>query len=165
MLRPPFFYFIINSLKTMIEMKKFIFRALPADDGTGAAAACDKRGVMEVVVESCRKLLTQEVGADLYWTGTKTDLIELLHGVWEAGVVFDEHGRPVTLVVLTDAICRVLHVAMPASPAVFMQNVNRRKGIRVVSVWARYAFLIDECCIKNPMMLEVRVRRTKRQHG
>ena len=90
------------------------------------------------VIEDMKELLQHREDEGLQWHGTKTDLVEMVHILYESEEVRDEYGVPVAFKALLCRICMILQVKMPRNPCSYLGQARECKGIRRAPLLIRY---------------------------
>jgi hypothetical protein len=94
----------------------------------------------ERLMHDFTRLLELLPSDNVRWTGSQTDLMELVYTAYLRGVVCDAEGYPASLKTLTCEICRCLHVAVPYNPSSMGRYAVSRKGIRRNTLLQRYTW-------------------------
>lgn len=97
------------------------------------------------VIDDMKNLLTHSVDEGLKWRGTKTDLVEMVHILYESEELIDEDGLPVTFKQLLIRCCSVVHERVPRNPATYLTQARQCKGIKRAPLLMRYKgeFVMD----------------------
>lgn len=74
------------------------------------------------------------------WMGTKTDLLEMTHLIYETGEIKDEMGRPATFLWLVRRVCNNLHVSVPCNPNTLVSKAMQRKNVQQAPLLERYGW-------------------------
>ena len=122
------------------------------------AKDCQKQQEQKVIdqmVSYFQQLLAMQQDGNLVWNGTKRDLMEATHIVWNTGRIADSSGRPMAFISMLRQLCRVLQTDIPHSPSAFVSSLSRRKNIRSCSVLDRYTRQMANGLHENPFQLEV----------
>ncbi|MBR4269847.1 MAG: hypothetical protein IKQ47_08740 [Prevotella sp.] len=90
------------------------------------------------VIEDMKELLTHSADEGLTWRGTKTDLVEMVHILYESEELTDDDGLPVTFKQLLLRCCSVVHERVPRNPATYLTQARQCKGIRRAPLLVRY---------------------------
>ena len=77
--------------------------------------------------EAFAQLLMASPDEGLRWTGTKTDLTEIIYTVYVDAIVRDEEGFPATLRAISERIADNLHVRMPRNLSSKMAKARARR--------------------------------------
>ena len=93
------------------------------------------------VIEEMKQLMECSEDDGLRWRGTKTDLVEMVHILWESELLRDDDGLPVTFRELLLRCCRVLHTAVPRDPASYLAQARQCKGMRRMPLLLRYKYI------------------------
>ena len=112
-----------------------------------------------MIIDDFATLLRQSPEDGWHWEGTKCDLIELAHAVWETGKILDERCQPIGFHELVRRIFTVLNIVPPKHPSGVLEKVRQRKNIRVSPIHERYMLLYTVQHIPDPLKLD-----TKRRH-
>jgi len=96
-------------------------------------------------------LLQLQPGDNVRWTGSQTDLMELVYTAYLRGVVRDAEGYPASLKMLTREICRCLHVAVPDNPSSVGRYAVSRKGVRRNTLLQRYTWCYKRTRLPHPL--------------
>lgn len=99
--------------------------------------------------------LRPEDGAQ--WTGTLTDLMEVVHIAYEQGTVRGDDGRAGTFRGLARHICTVLNMTPPDNPRTYATRAAQRKGVREEPFIDRYTWLLFQRGVEHPLMASVRL--------
>lgn len=100
-----------------------------------------QREAQEEMAQEMRLLIEEHSEEEgLQWTGSMTDLMEILYYVFETGIVCDAYGQPYTFAELVRRSCRMLHVVPSANPYVIAYRGCRRKGMKQQNFLERYCF-------------------------
>lgn len=110
----------------------------------------------EKIVDDFAELMRCSPEHRLYWMGTKRDLVELSHIVWESGRLLDERGMPLGFNDIVRRVFRILHATPPSRPSGVLDKIRRRKNIRVRPLIDRYMHLKFREAIPDPMKLDIR---------
>lgn len=117
----------------------------------------------ERMAQQIAELLAHSPKENLYWTETKTDLMDLLYETYITERLVDGNGRPFTFRGIALRACAVLHVPMPSNPYSIVYNARRiRKGVKQTSMFSRYCWHLYNRRISNP--LYGMVKRIGQQH-
>ncbi|WP_298450622.1 hypothetical protein [uncultured Prevotella sp.] len=114
--------------------------------------------------DSARRIMAQQLGQllarnpaeNLYWTESKTDLMELVYEVYVAENPVDRLGRPYSFSEMARRACAVLHVPMPKNPYAMVYNARERKGLKQKSFFSRYCWLMYCRHSRNPLYAMIR---------
>lgn len=101
-----------------------------------------KREARQHLAEEMARLLASRED-NLYWTGTKTDLMEAVHEVFIADLITDDYGCPETFTRLCDLFCTLFHVVKPRYPRTLVAHATARKGLRLHPFIDRYAYRLQ----------------------
>ncbi|WP_051617477.1 hypothetical protein [Prevotella sp. HUN102] len=123
---------------------------------------CRER-MLETVVADFRNLIKRSPEEGLVWKGTKCDLVELCHSVWETQALRNERGVPLGFGAIVNSIFHVLNVVPPKAPAVVYSHLADRKNVRVCSITERYLYLMQHEAVKDPMKLDIKRKRMSRR--
>lgn len=72
------------------------------------------------------------------WTGTVTDLVEVVHIAYMQGTVCCDDGAACTFRQLVNTACAILHVKPPCNPRGCAYQAEQRKGVRCRTFLERY---------------------------
>lgn len=97
------------------------------------------------------KLLTHTPDDNLRWKGTNTDLIEMIHVVYEAELVRDSNGCLASFTSLVRRVFSLMHIKVPANPHAYLNKAHCRKGIRQLPFAQRYAQMLLNNANLQPM--------------
>lgn len=111
----------------------------------------ERRQAHRLMAGQFTEILERSRGGNIYWTGTKTDLVELIYEVFTAGSLTDSQGRPCSFVAMVAKACSILHVTPPANPYSLIQKARLRKGIRQQSFFSRYCYMLLRKRKHNPL--------------
>lgn len=112
----------------------------------------ERREAHRLMVEQFYEILVKSKEArNIYWTGTKTDLVELTHEMFTSGTMKDDMGRPCAFKEVMDTACHILHVKAPQNPYSMVSRARSRKGIRQQSFFSRYCWMLHRNHRKNPL--------------
>lgn len=95
------------------------------------------------VIEEMKQLMEHNEEDGLRWKGTKTDLVEMVHILWESEQLRDDDGLPVTFRELMIRCFKVVHMKMPRNPASYLAQARQCKGMKRMPLLLRYKY-IDE---------------------
>lgn len=111
-------------------------------------------GTAKEHMEHALKELLREAqrGKTVRWTGTQSDLIELLHTVYLDGVFIDERGCPETFASLVRRVCTTLHVKIPANPRATAFSARSRKGFHQRPLLERYCAMLYHNHVSEPLL-------------
>ena len=90
------------------------------------------------VIDDMKKLLQRSECDGLRWHGTKTDLVEMVHILYESEELTDEDGVPMTFKRLLELSCMVVHERVPRNPATYLTQARRCKGMKRAPLLIRY---------------------------
>lgn len=113
------------------------------DAGVVLAMHEKERAVVEEATGMVRDVMARTADDGLRWTGTKTDLLELLDVVALKGGIVLEDGRMASFAYLVRMVFPVLHVATISNPRARLMRAKQRKGVRVASVTDRLRLVIE----------------------
>lgn len=97
------------------------------------------------------ELLERSPRENLYWTESKTDLMDLVHEVFIIEHPVSGNGHPYNFKTMARLACAVLHVPEPANFYSIVYNARKRKGIKQKSFFSRYCWLLYCKKVKNPL--------------
>lgn len=106
--------------------------------------------------ETFVKLLGTNENDNLYWTGSKTDLVEMAYVAYVGGHVRDRSGAPLSLVALVRRICAVLHVCEPCNIYQTASRARLRKGVKCHTYTERYCWLKYMNGVEEPAAREIK---------
>lgn len=78
---------------------------------------------------------------NIYWTGSMTDLAELVYYLYEKKFMRDGYGYPLSYKCLVKQCFAFFHVAEPTNPFTIAARARRRKGIKQPSLLERFCWL------------------------
>lgn len=110
-----------------------------------------RRQARQLMVEQFRDVLQRSRGGNIYWTGSKTDLIELTYEMFAYGDPTDAQGRPCSFVSMVAKVCSILHIVPPGNPYSLVRSARFRKGIKQQSFFSRYCFMLFRKHLRNPL--------------
>lgn len=110
-----------------------------------------RRAARRMMVEQFAELLSHSTSENLYWTESKTDLLEIAHDAYMSGMLSDDSGRPFRFRMLVRRACAVLHVPEPSNPYSMVHNARNRKFVRQKSIFSRYCWMVYRMGVKNPL--------------
>jgi hypothetical protein len=87
----------------------------------------------------------------LRWTGTQSDLMEIVHTAYLDNVFFNDNGNPETFISLVRRVCDTLHVSVPANPRAVAYQARCRKGFRQLPFLERYASMLYRSHVSQPL--------------
>lgn len=93
------------------------------------------------VIDDMKELLQRSECDGLQWRGTKTDLVEMVHILYESEELTDDDGLPMTFVELLRRSCMVVHTKMPRNPATYLAQARQCKGMRRMPLLLRYKYI------------------------
>lgn len=91
----------------------------------------------------------------LYWTGTQTDLIEIVYSIYNMHIMHHDDGTPCQFAWLVRRACAVLHMPEPVNPSVVAAKALRRKGVKQMTMAERYAWQKYVAGVDNPLRMEI----------
>lgn len=115
----------------------------------------ERRDVRAAVVSDFVGLLSIREQDNVYWVGTKVDLVELAYMAYEDAAVRDAAGLPVSFKQLVRRACACLHVVMPYSVYRLNELARSRKGIRSLPVVQRYYYLSQARGLQHPVATDL----------
>lgn len=74
--------------------------------------------------------INQSEDDNLVWTGTKTNLMELVNYIYDYKMMTDEFGVPLTKTRIAQIVCRKFNVAMPRNLSTYRTNILNNKGLK-----------------------------------
>lgn len=110
-----------------------------------------RRQAHRLMVEQFREILERSRGGNIYWTGSKTDLIELTYEMCACGNLTDAQGRPCSFVSMVAKVCSILHIVPPGNPYSLVRSARVRKGVKQQSFFSRYCWMLFEKHLRNPL--------------
>lgn len=113
-----------------------------ASDFTETLTKEQRREALGIMARQFKELLERPDRDNLYWMGTKTDLVDLVHEVYMTESIVDGQGRPFGFVRILERACAVLHVVMPCNPYSMAFNARNRKGVRQTSMFSRFCWMM-----------------------
>lgn len=105
----------------------------------------------EQMARQFAELLARSPMEKLYWQESVTDLIDLSHEVYMTEMLKDNEGRPFPFGGIVKRACAVLHVVEPRNPYSMAYNARNRKGVKQVSLFSRYCWLMYMRKSANPL--------------
>lgn len=93
---------------------------------------------MNRMIDDAMCLLHIDFRDNAYWTGSKTDLMELVTMLQLSGRIVGADGRPASLKFLATQIFARLHLALPYNIYQLASASTRRKGRMCSPLWLRY---------------------------
>lgn len=90
------------------------------------------------VIDDMMALMKRSETEGLVWRSSKTDLMEMTHILYDAELVRDTQGLPVTFQELVRRVCAIVHVAVPGNPNHLVSRARQRKGRRMLPLLVRY---------------------------
>lgn len=90
------------------------------------------------VIDDMKELLSHHEDEGLQWHGTKTDLVEMVHILYESEELTDEDGVPVSFKRLLERCCCVVHERVPRNPATYLSQARQCKGMKRAPLLMRY---------------------------
>lgn len=93
---------------------------------------------LQIIADMKDLLLNHTAEENLRWKSTKTDLIQMVHILYESEEVRDNEGLAVTFKELVERFCLLLHVAVPKNPHTFVGQANNCQGIKRQRLLLRY---------------------------
>ena len=90
-------------------------------------------------------------GTGMRWTGTQTDLVEMLYTVYLDGIFIDDKGCPETFASLVRRVCRTLHVNGPKNPRAVAYIARSRKGFHQRPFLERYSAMLYRNHVVEPL--------------
>lgn len=110
-----------------------------------------RQRAMELMASQFCELLGRSPRENLYWQESVTDLMDLSHEVYLSERLVDSHGRPYGFRRIVELACQVLHVVTPCNPYSMAFNARNRKGVRQMSFFSRYCWLMFKSHTPNPL--------------
>ncbi len=92
-----------------------------------------------LIIEEMKSLLTHSPEDNLKWCSTKTDLIEMIHILYESSEVRDAYGVPVSFCSLVNRCFAILNVKVPSNPNSYVSQARNCKGQRRAPLLLRYS--------------------------
>lgn len=111
----------------------------------------ERRSARRLMAEQFHTILERSRGGNIYWTGTKTDLMELTYEMFTAGTLTDSQGRQCSFISTVGTVCSILHVTPPSNPYSMLRKARCRKGLRQQSFFSRYCWLLIRKRKQNPI--------------
>jgi len=111
----------------------------------------ERRQAHRLMVEQFLEIIERSRGGGIYWTGTKTDLVELTYEACMAGNLTDSQGRPCSFIAMVAKVCSVLHVTPPGNPYSLVRSARVRKGVKQQSFFSRYCWMLIRKRRRNPL--------------
>lgn len=100
------------------------------------------------------------------WIGTKTDLIEIVHYVYEAQIIRTKEGEPATFRQLVWVFFDRLHAHYNANTLYRLSYMaESRKGMYMPTMLWRFCWLMFERGISNPLANKVVLLPPPEDHG
>lgn len=93
---------------------------------------------LQIIADMKNLLLNHTAEENLRWKSTKTDLIQMVHILYESEEVRDDEGLAVTFKELVERFCMLLHVAVPNNPYAYVRRGDICQGIRKQKLLIRY---------------------------
>ena len=90
------------------------------------------------VISDMKELLMHCEDEGLLWHGTKTDLVEMVHILYESEELTDDDGLPMPFKHLMARCCSVVHERVPRNPASYLSQARRCKGMKRAPLLMRY---------------------------
>lgn len=110
-----------------------------------------RRHALSEMARQFAELLARSPDENLYWMETTTDLMDLSHEVYLSEMLVDSQGRPYSFGRLVTRACAVLHVPRPANPYSMAFNARNRKGVKQMSLFSRFCWLMYSKKSSNPL--------------
>lgn len=110
-----------------------------------------RREALELMTRQFKELLERPDSDNLYWMGTKTDLVDLVHEVYMTERMVDRQGRPFGFARILERACAVLHVVMPCNPYSMAFNARNRKGVRQTTMFSRFCWMVYSRKASHPL--------------
>lgn len=111
----------------------------------------ERRSAHRQMIEQFSAVLERSQGGNIYWTGTKTDLVELTYEMFACGGLTDSQGRPCSFVAMVAKVCSILHVTPPGNPYSLVRSARVRKGMKQQSFFSRYCYMLIRKHKRNPL--------------
>lgn len=127
----------------------------------------ERRQARNLMVSQFHEIIVRAAGDFIYWTGTKTDLIELTYEMFLAGNMRDSMGRPCSFISIVEKVCSTLHVVPPANAYSLIGKAKQRKGVKQQSFFSRYCWMLFSQKRRNPlhtMMRRVTLENLEREN-
>lgn len=102
--------------------------------------------------------VTTLLGGGVVWTGSRTDLLELVRSAYVAGYV-TETGRQPTYVALAEAVFRAVGERPVRNPYALARRASERKGVMGRSALERMRTVIELGASVEPLCKELIMRR------
>lgn len=90
------------------------------------------------VIADMKGLLAHDSADGLRWHGTRTDLIEMVHILYESCEIRDEDGLPIAFNRLVERCCRVLGEKVPRNPCTYLSHARQCQGVKRAPLLLRY---------------------------
>ena len=104
----------------------------------------------EIMAGQFAELIARSPAENLYWQESTTDLMDVAHEVYMTEMLVDGQGRPCGFGPIVRRACAVLHVPTPANPSSMAFNARNRKGVRQMSMFSRFCWLMYFKGIRQP---------------
>lgn len=121
------------------------------DDYSDTLTKEQRKEARRLMAEQFGELLEHSPRENLYWTESKTDLIDLVHEVFISEQPISANGRPYSFKSLARLACAVLHVPEPANFYSIVYNARQSKGIRRKPFFSRYCWMLHCKKISRPL--------------
>lgn len=81
-----------------------------------------------------------EHGEVLKWSGSQSDLMEMVYTVYISGLRRDDSGSLMTLTALTKSYFGMMHIKCPSNPHALASRARNRKGSRCSTMLERFCW-------------------------
>ena len=99
--------------------------------------------IITEITEKVKFILSKTAEDGLQWTGTKTDLLELLHKVYVYNTITMPDGTIPSFSYLVDQTFSILHLVPLKNPYARTRRAVSRKGMRQRSITDRLQYIIS----------------------
>ncbi len=109
-----------------------------------------KYALNQMTMNFC-ELLERSRYENLYWMGSMIDLVDLTHEVYMTETLIDRQGTPLPFALIAKRIFAALHMPMPSNLYSMAYNARNRKGVRQVSIFSRFCWMLFDKKASRPL--------------
>lgn len=99
--------------------------------------------IREEITTVVERLMSSNNRGQYQLTGTKTDLIELLHVAYLESGLHEPDGRPARFSYIIDKAFHALDLSIPSNPSKAVTRANAKQGVKSVSAVDRLIYCIS----------------------